>query len=1554
MDISFVFRKFRKSISGFTILALLATFVSFVGVAQASTFPDTDGHWGEAYIEALADAGVVSGNDDGTFNPDGSIDRAALSKMLVLAFTEGLVDGAENPYSDVSSDDWYVDYAASAYALGIMTGEGDGTFNGAGVVNRATLVQAVYNAAGYASASVEDLPFTDVSSADWSFDAVYHSYWLSVVDGESEDTFNLSGDASRAAASKVIYNGWYPVEREEVVEEDECEDGYEMDDYGDCVEEEDTTSEGTLLMSVASDTPDGADVPSGATSVEVFAVDMTAEDDDVNVDSVTFNQFGVSSLSSTHSAYVYYEDEDGMQVRASSGQSVSTSTHDVTFNNLDIEVEEGETVRMSVRLDVGTVASAGSVGFQVESADMVDADGADVSGDFALMGETFDLSTTAAGTITVEKNGTVNNAQVGEDGAEIAKFKLTSATEAADLQELGIYISGSINTEDMANFELWVSGEDEAIASVDGVDSLDVARFMIEDYEITKGATKSFTVTADFNTGRTDDTVEAYIDEDTDLFAVGGLYGFGMAVTRTLYDGNANSCAASSDNDCSYMTLEGGDVTVTSNGPAASDIAINGDDITLLEFDVVTVTDVTFKNFPISLTVPENVAASGLLSTTTANFTDIKIVDLETGEEIFSAVDSDVFTTAINNATAIDETTGNTDGSPAFHLFTDDWSPEAGSEYSLALMLDVENNTSLASDTVVATLALGTTYPELRDVNNKVLTNSSVLVPASAITAKTHTLRSPSLTLSLASTPVSRTYVKGSEDVPFTGVVFACGEASDCRITDLTVNGALDAESDGYDTAGATPSLNTFVGSIWLEDDEGNVVSGPESVNGTTWNTTFSSIDWSLSGGDTEVLYIMGDISSDAYTGAAAELLAFAITGSTGITVEDSDGNSFTASGSANTGNTTAVTTSDGGTLTVEVDSSTAREDIVVAGTSDVEISTFKFTTVDEAFVVNKLSVNARQSAATTAALGDYDNNVSSITLSYVNSAGESVEKSGFLSNGIADFSGLDFYVDADDDASITLSADLNTISGGAAATEFVDLNLAFNQFEAVAQGSGETYKVEKLSNKATPTSAAISSDTSFLDFGDITWVTSTHDINTTVADLADAGSSQTLVVNDQTDTDPINLPVGTLLCVDADAGTDCDAAEAMLVVTSWTQGSAFTDAGDTGDAVVVTVVDGDSADDALTDGDNIIYALPGTGYMTSAKQMHVYESKPTIAVDSSSPSGTLTVEDSQDVFVFNITADEAEDVKIRAALELSTTATGTTGSPICTPTTDDTAGDHVDAESVICTTAGNTADDTFVFDTGATGVIEDYARANFWFKWTDVAGSSPLWADLSIGTGDTSSATAPGQVTAFDQTSCGGATANILTTEWYNCDLAIPTGTLTADQYFHFVVEDATRIVADDTIHVDQVKLYNEKLTVNISTDTDIDTFANNVTNPDAPVLATLKDGSTNVATGYFSTSTNGASAAPTGAVTFIPTTAIEVDDEGKVFTVETNTRYLLAEDESSDDPVSFSIGLGSSTDGVISTADEGDFWWYETNSTVKWLGEVSSATLTGSTLIY
>jgi hypothetical protein len=150
----------------------------------------------------------------------------------------------------------------------------------------------------------------------------------------------------------------------------------------------------------------------------------------------------------------------------------------------------------------------------------------------------------------------------------------------------------------------------------------------------------------------------------------------------------------------------------------------------------------------------------------------------------------------------------------------------------------------------------------------------------------------------------------------------------------------------------------------------------------------------------------------------------------------------------------------------------------------------------------------------------------------------------------------------------------------------------------------------------------------------------------------------------------------------------------------------------------------------------------------------------------------------------------------------------------------------------------------------------------------------------------------------------------------------------------------------------LDRVIAYNEKLTVDVSTDTDLDTYANNAANAGAPSAALLKEGGSTVATAYVDTLSNGASATTTAKAVFIPTTDIVIaKGTSKNFTLTVNSSNILAEDAGSDDPVTFSIDLGTSSGGTVTA---GDFWWYETNATVKWLGQVANTTLNSGTLVY
>lgn len=71
----------------FLLIGVLA--ILLCSSALAVSFTDTAGHWGEPYIQGLADKGVINGylQDDGTyiFKPEGEVTKAEFMKLVISA-----------------------------------------------------------------------------------------------------------------------------------------------------------------------------------------------------------------------------------------------------------------------------------------------------------------------------------------------------------------------------------------------------------------------------------------------------------------------------------------------------------------------------------------------------------------------------------------------------------------------------------------------------------------------------------------------------------------------------------------------------------------------------------------------------------------------------------------------------------------------------------------------------------------------------------------------------------------------------------------------------------------------------------------------------------------------------------------------------------------------------------------------------------------------------------------------------------------------------------------------------------------------------------------------------------------------------------------------------------------------------------------------------------------------------------------------------------------------------------------------------------------------------
>lgn len=118
-------------------------------------FSDIAGHEYEEAISFVQSQGIVNGYDDGTYRPEVGIDRAQLTKIVLLAVYDD-VPVAQDCFLDISSE-WFAPYVCYAKEQEIINGYADGFFRPANKVTYAEALKIVLNAHNANIPSDEDV-----------------------------------------------------------------------------------------------------------------------------------------------------------------------------------------------------------------------------------------------------------------------------------------------------------------------------------------------------------------------------------------------------------------------------------------------------------------------------------------------------------------------------------------------------------------------------------------------------------------------------------------------------------------------------------------------------------------------------------------------------------------------------------------------------------------------------------------------------------------------------------------------------------------------------------------------------------------------------------------------------------------------------------------------------------------------------------------------------------------------------------------------------------------------------------------------------------------------------------------------------------------------------------------------------------------------------------------------------------------------------------------------------------------------------------------------------
>jgi hypothetical protein len=942
------------------------------------------GQWFTPYIYTAKKNNIIGGYKDnegtltGYFGPGDSLTREQAMKVITLAASLTTNTNGGPHFSDVPVSLWSYEYVETGYNWSVVDGfPGTSLFKPGQNVLRDQVAKMVSNAmaptlrpgAGF---NVNDAYSTSLTAVTVCFSGDVGTGATTAANYDIKDSngVTLSVTGATAATDPMCVELTTATQTESksydlvvsgvVSSTDEALDIADISFTG-----YSAVGTGGDLTCTAGEQPASVSIPKGSTGIPFAVVNCQASGDPVVISSMTFHRFGAGNEGDFDNVYLYEGDN-----RLTTGRSINSETQDVEFTGLNLDVTTTG-VSLVVTGDINLLAdSASQHGFEVMSKDSVASNASSVGGTYPIAGNLMTISGATAGTVTIRKNGSLDDLTVGETG-RVAQFELeASGTEAMKLNRLALYVRGTCDATAVNELKLYEEGGSEVLAETATVGSKELATFVLDNpYVIPQGDSKIFYVTAKA-TCRNNETIRIYLDETTDLNVIGGTFGTGVQVNNAAYDGTAGNF--------SEVTVKGSDFNVAFNGPAAGDVAIGQDKVSCLDMTISNSSgqSLDIKDWDVTMSIqgaPAVAAQGGLINTIAtaeANYTLIKLVkknaDGTYGSTLLGPSELNV---AGNDLTQVVTLAGTN-------------TIAAGATFDASVIFDTPSNANMAGDKIRCTLTnlatVGADY--IRDPNGDALGAESI-TPSSDTVGNIFTWSASGLTFDVASTPSSRNLVSGTANAELLGLTVRSGASLANTLKSVTVQGYVDcdANSAGGDAVGfsgtgsaaggaapgycSTPNdvatnLKDLVGSVALYNGT-TKVSDIENVN-VDGKVVFNNLNIEIPMSTSVNLVIKGNVNAGAPYGVSPDRLKFGLVATTDITAIDGNGKNVPATsivdnatngGAADSG--VIMTVVSGGTGTVS-DSASASASVTV-GEAKKELARVKFTSSNESPVLKDL-----------------------------------------------------------------------------------------------------------------------------------------------------------------------------------------------------------------------------------------------------------------------------------------------------------------------------------------------------------------------------------------------------------------------------------------------------------------------------------------------------------------------------------------------------------------------------------------------------------------------
>jgi len=510
-----------------------------------STFTDTTDlpSSNQKALNYLAEKSIVIGNNDGSFSPDRKLNRAEVSKIIVLA-TKSKIDTSDGPhFPDVSKDEWFYPYIETMYNRGWITGYPDGKFEPDQTINRAELAKMIVNA--FEAPYNPDRSFIgyDVHSDDW-----FYPYVRAAVDNELMKTrgilFFPGSDVSRIETVQTVYNT--------------MKLGGTIKTAAPVLNK----STGTLTIRESEINPKSSIVPHNASALPYLVTTLEASEGiDINISELAFQRRGLGSSHDFDRIWLEIEGE-----RITHKKSISIKDEVIFYLNPPLEIKEKTSIELSLIASHDITDDKRNVGHTnqfILQNESIKSDANKIEGTFPIQGGALEIINYNVAGVVFTPRGNGGYVSVGDSFTEIGKFRLQNATSArkkVQLKEITLRNIGKADLyNDLENIELYNANRlSEGVLNKSIRFSGDYLTFELNDIDIEGGDSITFSIRADILSDDGGQSIQLRLENAEDLHAVESGSDFGIAVMQS-YDKSISKSAGTLE---SY-TIRSGDLTVS-------------------------------------------------------------------------------------------------------------------------------------------------------------------------------------------------------------------------------------------------------------------------------------------------------------------------------------------------------------------------------------------------------------------------------------------------------------------------------------------------------------------------------------------------------------------------------------------------------------------------------------------------------------------------------------------------------------------------------------------------------------------------------------------------------------------------------------------------------------------------------------------------------------------------------------------------------------------------------------------------------------------------------